>query len=342
MYLPIFKNRDTENRFLRDHKYFFSNNNINPLIEIIQVNKKYSKVEDIINHYNELLESNFFIDFFTFDEKEYHPFKYESVEFSIKLRSESEYNYLELLKSVASFENAIPVISINSGREFILDKNYLENIIIELQRVTSKIAIRIKAKYFDDYFSIIDNKLRETDYFMYDISEDIIEPYILDIFKIQNRNCKSKTIVINSPRKRKVYNNKYPDGKFTHLINNDLKISYSNYGFDGFGDYAGYKDSLPTSGGDGRGAALSLFYVENENKFFSIKNSDNSLGHRGYEYVKNKVLYDYKKFLDPNNDCPAIKYIEKFNQKGSNGNWATWIYITFLRYISQIKKSTSS
>ena len=32
------------------------------------------------------------------------------------------------------------------------------------------------------------------------------------------------------------------------------------YFFDGFGDYVGLKDELPTDGGSGKGAALILMY----------------------------------------------------------------------------------
>ena len=345
MYIPILKSRQQEDSFLKENSNLFNTENIIPLIEIIslRINKKNFEVLELIEHYSTTINGKFFVDFFSFEVEDYIPFDKNKVSFSLSLRDESTYSYYDLLKISTLYNNSIPVISINGGREFILNETYLMELIDKLQNITSSIAIRIQSKYFDDYFNIINNKLRESDYFFYDIGESSIDPLYFNIQDIMNKTGKYKSIILNSPRKRRYFNDKYIDCDYTDLIDNSIRIDYKDYGFDGFGDYAGLKDSLPPERGDGDGSALALLYDNNVNKYFSIINSDKKLGSSGYYYVIEKIIDDYKNKLDPTGQCPAIKYIyETRYLPDKPGNWATWNYITILRTISQIKMSINN
>jgi len=72
-------------------------------------------------------------------------------------------------------------------------------------------------------------------------------------------------------------------------------------------------------------------------------NDDITQGASGHAYVINEAVNKYISILNPNNDCPAFKYIDTILiTRGKAGSWGQWKYITILRYISQIKKSTSS
>jgi len=213
----------------------------------------------------------------------------------------------------------------------------------DLQKHAKEIAVRISADLFDTYINTIDSVLREEDYLFYDINEENIGPRFFDLLTIQNIKKSYDKIVIHSPRSSKLNNGCYCDGQYTDLIDNELRTSYSSNGFTGFSDYAGLKNVLPTSGGNGQGAALGLFYVNEENAFFSIMNDDTAQGASGHGYVIDEAFTKYQAVLNPSNDCPAYDYIDDtLRSRGKTGAWGQWKYITILRYISQIKKSTSS
>lgn len=345
LYIPVLKNRVYENKFLRENTHLFEDESIIPLIEIINLKgKKDSKdVLKTVEEYSEVFTNKYFIDFFTFDSDEYKNFDTKKVGFSLSIRNENEYRYYEdLLLLLVDLKNAIPVLSIKTGRDFVLSDKYINKTIKDLQTKFPNIAVRIQAKLLDEYFGLLDSKLRDSDYLMYDIAEEAIESKYFDIEKINGRHGRYKMIIISSPRSPKLSNNSFPDGEFTNLIDNSLRIEYKKNGFDGFGDHAGLKNVLPAGGSKGLGSALGLFYVDYKNKFFSVVYSDSSYGIKGYNYVIGELFNRYYDLLNPKKDCPAFEFMStKFLKKNSTGNWAQWNYVTILRYISQIKKSTS-
>lgn len=343
MYVPILKNRMYENKFIKENVYLFDSNII-PMIEVIfqKIGRTNCSIKDIISEYEKHFKNKYFIDFFTFAEKEYTAFDPSKVEFPIKIRDEKELNYLnDLLLVVARTKKGIPVISIKRARNFILDTSIITKIIEELQKETENIAIRIESNIFEYYFDYIHPLLRETDYLFYDINEESIVSKFFDIQKINNKQKEYKIIIINSPRKSRFNNSNYKNCSYTNLIDNSIRDEFVNYGFDGFADYAGLKNELPTDGGNGKGAALGLFYLDKQNKFFSIMNQDTNKGPSGYRYVLYEAFHNYRNLLDTNRDCPAFFYMNNvLVSKNKTGTWPQWKYITILRYISQIKKST--
>jgi len=345
MYIPVLKNRLYENKFLRENQYLFDSNNICPMIEIIdlKIGRTACGVEDLITHYDKSIDSKYFIDFFVTTQGEYTNVDFSKVKFSLDNRDESIYNYQELLKSTIKSKLSIPVISIKRQRPFILNGTKIIELITSCQGYKDSIAVRIVAELYDEYSDLINGLLRDNDYLIYDINEETIESRFFDMHKLEEYNANYKKIILHSPRPSKLNNGSYIDGAYTGLIDNSLRDEYFSYDFDGFADYAGLKNVLPSSGGNGRGAALGLFFVDEQNVFFTIKNEDSTEGARGYNYVIDEAYNKYYSKLNPNNNCPAFDYIDnELRSRNKNGAWGQWKYITILRYISQIKQSTNN
>ena len=124
----------------------------------------------------------------------------------------------------------------------------------------------------------------------------------------------------------------------TELINNCAREKAIEYAFEGFGDYCGLRDILPSSGGNGKGSALALLYDYDINRFYSYRNPDTSLGVTGYKTLIPIIVTD-KPSLDKLKDCPAFKMIEIMQRLGKIGQWSTWHNINATRYIHQVHKN---
>jgi len=340
MYVPIFKSRSQEHKLFREHSDLFSGN-ITPLIEVIQLKVKTKEVSisELIEHYDTILDE-YYIDFFTFNKADYKSFDIYKLQFSWSLQDEKVYDYdKDLLRHASESDCAIPVISIKKARSFLLDPKKVEYLIHSLQSTSRKIAIRIEAALFDDYMPLINKNLRPEDTLFFDINESTIEPFFMQVDTLKSLKGKYTKIVIHSPRPRAVNNGQYEDGDFTDLIDNSLMQHHKNEGFDGYSDYAGLKDGLPTQGGNGKGAAHVLLFDIRNFKYFSIVNDNTALGVKGYRYVVDKIFDKYLDILDPYDDCRAIAHIEnQWKYNDTKGNFATWKYVTMLRTLSRIKK----
>jgi|AntAceMinimDraft_18_1070375.scaffolds.fasta_scaffold00196_5 hypothetical protein len=343
MYVSVLKNRMFENKFLRENGQLFDEN-IMPLIEMIslKIGKTEYSVQELIDKYDSYFNYNYFLDFFTFSEEEFKKFDAKKTKFSISIRDEKNYDYLnDLLMIVVKSKRGIPTISIKNARDFLLNEKSILDLIKKLQLVSDIVAVRIKSNVFGNYFVAIDSVLRETDYLFYDIDEDSIESKFFDLELIKQTNSNYKTIIINSPRQRKFNNSSYIDGGYTGLIDNSIRSNYASYGFDGYADYSGIKNVLPTDGGNGQGAALGMFFIASKNKFFTIVNKDTKQGASGHHHVISLAFGKFAPILNPTSHCPAFNYIDNvFRANGKPGSWGQWKYVTILRYISEIKKST--
>ncbi|MCK9234372.1 MAG: hypothetical protein M0R46_17285 [Candidatus Muirbacterium halophilum] len=338
MYVPIFKNRLYENKLLNDYGYLFKNDKIMPLIEIINISK--NSLKETLLDYEKEIKSNFFIDFFTFNDLEYRPYTREMVEFPIAIRDESNYRYFDdLLAKTIKSEKAIPVIAIKTARNFLLEKRKIREIITLLQKEKQSVAVRLEGKLFDDYFVLINQLLRADDYFLLDISENSLSSYVFQLADFKKLKKSSyKALLLNSPRKREFYNGSYEKEEYTKLINNNVFKEYQKYDFVGFGDYLGLKDELPRKSGSGQGCAHTLFYNRFNNQFYSALNPVLEEGIRGFKNVI-RQLYQKKEELDRDNDCLAYKFIDKLMiKRNTSSNWATWKYVLMLRTLSEMRK----
>lgn len=366
MYIPIMKVRQEEMRVSKKLNKCFSENII-PLYEVLKDEYEYqyevdengkfimtlepgkkrkTKIkkdvteDDIVTL--EKLSRNInnkiaFIDFFRFDAGKYGGDKVDinKVELAYRL-SRNQEEYIKRLNEISNYDNLIPVVSIKE--KFIFSNTKLVEIIEELKNNNHSIAIRIEDSFFENSSKVISKILGEDDYLLYDIGEQNIDSKIVELMDLEDIEIKAKKIILNSPRKLKLNNKQYENNSITALIDNSVVNEYLNYGFDGFGDYGGLKDQLPTVGGsNGKGAALALVYDWNSNSFNSFCNSDTRLGVKGYGQVIADIL-DNKANLNPSNDCPFYAEVENMSVKNTNGNWAKWNNLTLTRYIYQVYK----
>jgi len=363
MYIPIMKNRTQELSVLSSMNHLFSDS-IMPLIEIIKEeysikyktddetgefiyekkpgSKRRNRVklppteDDIItleDIQQRLNGKRGFVDFFRFREDEYDNKVFKGIELSIRLSRDFNY-YKKRILQIGDYSNLIPVISIKKG--FKISEHDLLKLLRNLRRNNSSIAIRIMDTYLDDYYEFLEGHLKESDFIMLDIRDQNVDSKFIELEEFQELDTEAYKILLNSPRSRVYKNGDYENLQFTRRIDNKVARLYKDYEFDGFGDFGGLKDDLPTdSSGNGTGAALGLIYLKEENAFYSIVNYDTSEGMQGFKKVRVEVLKRLS-FLDKDNDCIAIKRIKEMD--GKYGNWATWSNLTLTRYIQQQAK----
>ena len=360
MYIPIMKNRNEELSVIRDMNGYFDESII-PMMEVIKDKyKPQYKIDDLTGKFvyelkkgkkrknrikltqteNDIITlediqkrlngKKAFIDFFRFSENEYDNKTFKGIELSFRLSRDYDY-YKQRLLQIGKFENLYPVISIKKG--LLISEHNLIKLITELRSNNSSIAIRITDYFLDDYMELLENHLTEKDYVMLDIRNQDVDSKFIELEEFQELDTFAKKILLNSPRSKKYKNGDYENLEFTKKIDNKVAIKYTDYELDGFGDFGGLKDELPTvGGGNGTGAALGLMYLMEKNSFFSIVNYDTSIGMRGLEYVRSEILKRLE-LLDSNNDCIAINRIKSMKIKF--GNWGTWSNLTLTRYIHQ-------
>ncbi|QAT41970.1 hypothetical protein [Aminipila luticellarii] len=361
IYVPLLKARQQELRVAHSLCNCFSENII-PLFEILadKYEKKYQTDEkgkfvyemtnnrrkrillpptanDIITLENisEVTDSKLaFIDFFRFTTEKYgEDFDPKQVTLSLRFRNDSEL-YKRRVMEISEYENLIPVISIKPG--FSMPSNELSQFIKELQEYNESIALRITEEFLDDYKDILENELRGGDYFLFDIGEQNVKSKIMELEQLAELNLNTQIILLNSPRKASNKNGGYEQNSITALICNDALTEYEKYSFNGFGDYGGLKDVLPSNGGsNGTGAALALLFDYNTNEFYSFVNPNTHLGVRGYLTIIPSML-ELEADLNKSGKCPAYLKINDLYERKSSGNWPVWTNIILTRYIYQI------
>lgn len=209
---------------------------------------------------------------------------------------------------------------------------------VELQGGNEAIGLRITEEWLEGCRAVIKNVLRDTDYLLFDIGEQNPTSKIMELEEVMELETSVKTILLNSPRKSGAKNGDYEEFGITELIDNSVRDIFSEYGFEGFGDYCGLKDALPTIGSNGTGAALALLYDFKKNGFYSFLNPNTRQGLSGYHKII-PVILSKKAILDPLHNCPAIQKIEELVNSGSTGNWRTWNNINITRYIHQMNSN---
>lgn len=342
MYISVLKNREQELKIIKEHNGLFTKDML-PLIEIIKqrFRGKFYTLDEMIRSYDSLLPEGYLIDFFTFSDGEYKNFKSENVDFSISIRGQKIEEYMSMLMMVSASKSGIPVISIKDARP-LFNGDILYESIKRLKSIKKRIAIRLQARHFQRYFKLLDTVLESQDILIYDINESMIQSNFFDTNLQKTKKGNYTSIILHSPRHRDLYNKTYPDGEYTNIIDNSISKDFSTYNFDGFGDYAGLKDDLPSDGG-GKGYAIGLMYVNDVHQFFSIVAKESHNKDLRFEYVTKQIIDKHLSLLDPDGTCPAIYHINsKHYQTGKYGNFSNWVYITLLRYLSQTKKAIHS
>lgn len=361
IYIPILKTRKEECNVLKNMSYYFSEKII-PMVEVIAEQYETKYIMDIITGefiYEKRGKSRrrkkktptdddiitldniakimggkrVFIDYFRFSSEVYgNRVNIAKTELSWKISNNSDLYKTKLLE-ITKYPHMIPVVSIKEN--FGMSKNELKSLMEILKSKCGSIALRITEEWLKLYSDTIIEILGEQDYLLFDIAEQNSELKFMEIEEIKELPIKASIVLVNSPRRRDVKNGDYPEHGGTDLIINNAREVVLEYELDGYGDYCGLKDAMPLNdGSNGTGAALALFYLFSENKFYSYSNHDTSLGVMGYRALVPKILKD-QIFLDPDNDCLGYA---KVDEMPGFGNWATWNNINATRYIYQTYK----
>lgn len=356
LYVPMLKTRTEELKVAKEMHSCFSDDII-PLFEVIrelyritykrnpngefvyeQRKKRKVKIkampteDDIVTlqSINDYIDGKLaFIDYFRFSLKKYGKnISFRKAELSFDLNNDLELYKTKLLE-VTKYANMIPVISLKPECGF--PKADLVNFVTKLQMKTTHIALRITEEWMDYTKDVIRN-LRESDFLLFDVEEQNPELKFMEIQELHDIHADCKLILLNSPRKLALRNGEYPEHAQTDLINNCARIVAADNEFDGYGDYCGLKDAMPTNdGSNGTGAALALLYDYEKNVFYSYCNHDTSLGMSGYATLI-PLIKDDEMILNAEGDCPGYGKIHLLQ---GTGNWNTWHNINAERYIYQ-------
>lgn len=359
MYIPMLKTRREELSVSKEMNYCFSDDII-PLFEILtdRYETRY-KIDPKTNLYiyetkgkrrrrivepptdDDIITLDYidgilknkkaFIDYFRFSIKKYGTnIDVKRTDLALRLSRDTEL-YKNRVREVSEYENLIPVISVK--QDFVFKKRDLAGFIEELQEDNDTIALRITEEYLDTYSEIVEKQLRETDYLLFDIGEQKPRSKIMELQELEELALDTNIVLLNSPRRAAINNGEYNGTGITDLIDNSARELFIKHSFEGFGDYCGLKDTLPSNdGGNGTGAALALLYDYDENGFYSFLNPNTKEGMSGYFKIIKEILRK-KALLDPSGVCPAMRKIEDL---AGSGNWGTWHNITITRYIHQM------
>ena len=362
IYVPILKNRFEEMLSLEDIQPILQKRLI-PYIEVIkdeykprykvdengefETEQKTTKTGKVINRrikidsteedivtlekiQNNLEGKNAFVEMLRFHDSEYDSYDPEKVKLALRLSAD----FIEFRRrtiKICEYEELTPVLSIKPHFE-ISEYDFLS--IINYIRAKSKpVAVRIEISLFEKYASIFRKELKESDYLFVDIRE---QPYLSQIPALNdvgNSNVSATKILLNSPRHAAYTKKDFKEDDWEPLIINDVARKYTGLGFDGFGDYAGLKDSLPEDGFSSRSYAHVLIYQYDENKFWSIRNNEASEGLAGFYAIKAE-LNSRRGYFDPMGDCRGFERIQELNP----GSYANWNGVIVRRYIDQMRR----
>lgn len=308
-------------------------NDLMPYIEVIREGGRYDVAE-----WSELFSGRtLFVDYLRCDVKRYRGHDAEQAKLVYQLNN-SLTLYRTKLIGLFDYPNVIPVVAIREGVDKLSPKEVAE-LIDELRQQRSERPIAMRIEDFEGYEGVLTDVLRDGDYLFFDISEQRMASKVMEHNELNSMGICAHRGVLSSPRLRDINNKNYENGSPTSLIDCDDALSYSKYGYEFYGDYAGLKDNLPTRGGGGHGCALAVLYDADINRFRTYMCSDAGLGLEGYHEVMASIVAD-QAVLDPDGQCIALSTIRKMIEEGKTGNWESWIKITLLRTVQQLGKTS--
>lgn len=341
MYIPVMKNRTVEVSVLNNlaglHVF---NENIIPLVEIIQEKTRSNNIKVFLEELSELISN--------------HPEMMVMVDFykSTKLRSTTDAIREYITKNTRSPEFVMDQLSLleNCAEQIIPIISYLpeainweriESEIVEFRKNFGKIGFRIKAQEFEKVFSFIEDRIKATDYIILDIEG---ASYSNPVFnRIYNRIANSKktkkftSIIVKAHRPDDLTNKAMGDGEPIDRIDNGLSEQYSTSAlkrFDGFGDYACISASLPSTGGTI--SPVGIYYSYDNNFFVSFRGRADLLSEFP-DYIAPEIMKSeyWEEFPEEHHtSCPGCAEISAIkNREISGRNQAQWKKITMLHYI---------
>lgn len=333
-YYPILKNRQIENKIIKNilnsKKFDF----VTPIIEVIKYKSISTKSIDYLEEL-EMIEASrpYFVDIVRKPtRKEYGV---QVIEFISDMYQ--FHNYKEYYKNIVTGDNnMIPVISLSHNSNF--DVHQVKKL-LNLNGEKAK-AIRLHSdlySYFD--FSLVSRLSRE-DFFFFDIGEQSVNNSVLRMKykKIKKMIGEAKFVLLNSPRKESFWNTDIIDGDEIEDINNSAFTDYGHLNFDGFGDYAGVSKAMPSSGG--QISPAGVFYDKELNLFYGYRRDKDLDEFRDYivPSIMNSSSWTNlsKEHLQNCIGCSSILNIGNGKENGrSQGKWKG---ITINHYIYSVNE----
>lgn len=340
MYMLAMKNRTSE---LKALDLLCKNGVIGegfmPLVEVIRLEKgdgdwssAQLSCDKTLEKLNNLLPRHrVFVDFYRCDLSRFK--RLDGAKCALVFRWNNDLElYSSCLRQAAAFANIVPVVAIKEGVSK-LSPEELESLVSEVKSIQGSPRVAVRIEDYEGYDEVLKKVLSPDDFLIYDINETPLPSKIEEIDELESLGIEAKKILLCSPRRRTIKNSTYIDGAF---IDNSHIQSYSDYGFDAVGDYAGLKDDLPGAGGGAKGCALALLYEGAGNSFRTFVNPDSSLGTRGFRSVVGDILGRRAELEGRVGECLALKMISERATGDHFGNWQTWITYTVVRYVQQL------
>ena len=344
MYVPVVKNQYCEfGAMKRLLKAGLVSDGIYPFVKFLIVDDQANKV----NYYHDpkrvselFSPKQVFVDYYRCDIGAYGRVDVSKLGETRRMSADAD-AYLEEMKSLASFENFIPVFSI---RQDVINPapDALLSAIVDIRHAHpgKHVGICVDA-YYAQYNKAITSVLGEDDFIFFDSGEAKPRSRKPAIRKVLGIVCPAKKVLLNSPRKRSLQNGDYPEHGFATFIDNDARDDYSSLGFDGFGDFAGLRDDLKLNiriPGEPRGRALVLLYDYDTNQFMSYMNPDSRAAQGGFRDLAPVIDGDMH-WLNPGGNCIALnEFLEKRRSDPEKfGGYTFWVTATVVRYIQQIE-----
>lgn len=340
MYIPVLKNRTIEMSVISDLLEVRISKETLPLFEVIQEKTRSNSNKTYIDDLNELFtrySHNFFLDIpkFNLNSSTSEPVH----AFQTSVNRQENFVYQQMLHC-QKIPGVIPVISY--GIREILDKTILERDLIKYHTNFESIAVRLTPTQYNAIPDFEKSAISKHDYLLLDIDDKShTNPAFKKIYKSINEQKKIigfKTFIINSNKPISLYNKNIHDGRIIEEIDNSLLEMYalSKYKFDGFGDYAGITNALPSTGGTISPAGI--YYSANENVFIGYRGKTQSLSefknHIAPSIITSPYWAEYSE--EHHNQCPGCRKIQSIINSNSNGNQGIWKGITMSHYICTV------
>lgn len=337
MYIPVLKNRTVEMSVIADLLETGISEKTIPLFEIIQQKTRSNSNKTYIDDLNELFTQHshkFFLDIPKISVRSSTSEPVREFHTSVNRQENYVYQQMILCKHIPGI---IPVISY--GTQENLNKTILNTDLVKYHKTFDSIAIRLTPAQYNVISDFTKLSIGKRDYFQLDIGD---KSHTNPAFKKIYKNIKEHkkilgftTFIINSNRPVSLYNKNLQDGQIIEEIDNSLSEMYSlsSYKFDGFGDYAGVANTLPSTGGTISPAGI--YYSADENVFIGYKGKTQSLSEFKNHIAPSIIASPYwAEYTEEHHiHCPGCKIIQSIVNGGSGGNQGIWKGITMSHYI---------
>jgi hypothetical protein len=323
MYMPIFRYRSEEKKVLLSRAF---GKHVYPCIEIIKATEQKPRVSKKINtkvQKNKPKKKEFedvylpvlsrvnaekiFVDL-PVHLKEPRNMKPEVLTFMRDIVDKRDKRTEYILKLAPLADRIIPVISTYFNKTN--EKNSIKLQESDLRKVFKTIAFRTFPDSFDRDFPQIEQVIKATDYFIFDIDDNLIDITDPDVFQPRlddlRKRIKCEIIIVRNIVSTSIKNNQIEHGKLLTQIRNDLISNYKSLYGTAFGDYAGIKKDPVADGG-----AISpgfIFYDPIKTKYYGFRGDVHIVNGK-----KTGILDDFETIIVPS----VIKSVSVTRMKAS-------------------------